>query len=489
MKTILRILFFALVALGVSVGLWMYLNGYLTRSKASNGVANISFAQKKIIAKGGELVHGDLTVAAGSGISGIDLAFTTEGTNLSFSYTDTVAHLPKGFELVLDELGMTQTVGANKNVKRIVLVSKNNGVQLPTSALIPLYFTVVNNGVLAAKTSLTTAFASSQVVGVSATGVSGTVFSLEGEGVFTVEIEDPRAASVTDLSCASTCGRNVILKWNDSANEDGYKIYKDGVQLTSVGKNTTAYPHNWCGNYSNHTYSVIAYNAKGSVSTSEPVISCACSVCPTQAPPTPTPIMPTNSADLIFRLNFPDVDMSVDKIPNVKVTVFDNDGKKVCPDDTDCAMIASFTRIYTANGATTYFSSPQLQYNLRENKAYSIVVKQSRTVQRRYKNVYLVWQQVLNCLVPNPTVNHGCGQLISADLEKRPMFAGDMEGLDSSLPGFNIINIDDREKVSQAAESQSTLQKLSVEGDINFDGGTDVKDIGIIEKNFNKKGD
>ena len=489
MKTIIRIVFFALVALGVSVGLWMYLNGYLTRSKASNGVANVAFTQKKIIAKGGEKIHGDLTVSAGTGISGIDIVFSTEGTNLSFSYADTAAHLPKGYELVLDELGMTQTVGTNKNVKRIILVSKNNGAQLPTSALIPLYFTVINNGTTAAQTVVKTVFNSSQVVGVSETGSSGTVFSLEGEGILTVEIEDPRAASVTDLSCSSMCGRNVTLKWTDSANEDGYKIFKDGVQLTSVGKNTTAYPYNWCGNYTNHTYAVIAYNAKGSVSTTAPTISCACSICPTQAPPTPTPIMPTNSADLIFRLNFPDIDMSVDRIPNVKVTVFDNDGKKVCPDETDCAMIVNFTRIYTANGPTTYFSSPQLQYNLTENKAYSIVVKQSRTVQRRYKNVYLVWQQVLNCLVPNPSVNHGCGQLISADLEKRPMFSGDMEGLDSSLAGFNIINIDDREKIVKAADSQTTLQNKSVEGDLNLDGGTDVKDVGIVEKNFNKKGD
>jgi len=64
-----------------------------------------------------------------------------------------------------------------------------------------------------------------------------------------------------------------------------------------------------------------------------------------------------------------------------------------------------------------------------------------------------------------------------------------MDGLDSTLPGFNIINIDDREKVGKIADSQATLQQKSAEGDMNLDGGTDVKDLGIIEKNFNKKGD
>ncbi len=494
MKVILRILVIAIVALGFSLGLWMYLNGYLTKSKASNGVATLSFVTPTVTAKGGDIVHGDLTITTVSGMSGIDISFTTEGTNLSFLYTNTSAHLPAGYELILDDLGMTDQNAntSQKGLKRMILVSKNAATQLPKSALIPLYFSVINNGQAAATSILKVTTSASQIVGVSESNTSGTVFSLEPNATplaFTVQVADPRAASVTGLNCSSTCGRNIVLHWTDSANEDGYKVYKDGTLLETIGRNTTAYPYNWCGNFLNHTYAVIAYNANGSVSTTQPNIGCACAVCPTQAPPTPTPIMPTNSADIIFRLNFPDVDMNVNTVPNVKVMVMDNDGKKVCADDTNCAQIVSFNRMFTANGATTYFSSPQLQYNLTENRAYSIVVKQNRTLQRRYKNVFLVYKALLNCLVPNPSVNHGCGQLISADLDARAMIAGDMDGLDSNLPGFNIINIDDREKVGKIADSQATLQQKSAEGDMNLDGGTDVKDLGIIEKNFNKKGD
>ncbi|MFZ2206909.1 MAG: hypothetical protein WA061_06235 [Microgenomates group bacterium] len=494
MKIILRIALIAFVALGASLGLWMYLNGYLTKSKASNGVATLSFAQPSVTAKGGDIVHGDLTITTLSGMSGIDISFTTEGTNLSFLYTNTSAHLPAGFELILDEIGMTDQNAntSQKGLKRMILVSKNSSAQLPKTALIPLYFSVVNNGQAAATTTLKVITSVSQIVGVSDSNTSGTVFSLEPNVsplAFTVQVEDPRAASVTNLTCSSSCGSNVKLRWTDSANEDGYKVYKDGALLETIGSNTTNYIHSWCNNYINHTYAIIAYNSKGSVSTTQPNIACACTVCPTQAPPTPTPIMPTNSADLIFRLNFPDVDMNVNTVSNVKVMVMDNDGKKVCNDDTNCAQIVSFNRMYTANGPTTYFSSPQLQFNLTENRAYSIVVKQNHTVQRTYKNVFLIWKTLLNCLVPNPSVNHGCGQLISADLESRPMLGGDMDGLDSTLPGFNIINIDDREKVGKIADSQATLQQKTAEGDMNLDGGTDVKDLGIVEKNFNRKGD
>lgn len=492
MKLLFKILVFALVALLASVLLWVYLNGYLIKTKASNWAVQLAFAEKNITVKGGALVHGDLTITSTSGISGIDLIFTTEGNNLAFSYADTMAHLPVGFESVLDELGMTTAVNGYKTIRRMVLVSKKPAAQLPQAAVIPLYFTVINSGVPGAKTSVSVDLTASQIVGVPDANVSGTVFALSADETplrFMAEIEDPRAAPVTNLECSSMCSQNVILKWTDSPNEDGYRIYKDGAELATLGKNTTAYPYKWCGNYGEHTYAVISYNDKGSVSTTDPVINCACARCPTQAPPTPTPLMPINSADIMFRVNFPDVDKTIDKIPHVKVTVFDNQGGKICPDDIDCAQIVTFTRMYTSQGPTSYFSSPQLQYNLTQNRAYSIVVKQSRTVQRTYKNVFLVWKTLLNCLVPNPTVNHGCGQLISSDLDSRPLFSGDMEGLDSSLPGFNIINMDDREKVGKIAEAQSTLQTKSTEGDMNFDGSTDVRDIGIIEKNFNKRGD
>jgi len=493
MHVILRLVILAIVALGFSMGLWAYLNGYLTKSKASNSIAHLSFTTKKIEAEGNQRISTILAVTASSGISGIDLSFSTTGSNLTFSYSDTAAHLPEGYELVLDEIGMTATAGVNKNLKRIVLVSRKSKLLLPKVAQIPLYFTAINDGKLGASTTLTVNTAASQIVGVSEEGVSGVSFSIEGDEaplIFIVNIADPRAASIADLTCTSSCGRNVILKWTDVKNEDGYKVYKDGVLLTTLGKNSAVFPYNWCTNYANHQYMVIAYNtAYGSVSETSPVVSCACNICPTQSPPTPTPIMPTNSADLIFRLSFPDVDLTVNEIPNVRVRIMTNDKKSICSDGIDCERMVTLKRMYTSDmNPTTYFSSPQLQYDLKENRAYAVVIKQGKTIQRTYNNVYLVWKKLLNCLVPS-TMNSGCGQLITADLTARPMLSGDIEGLDSKSTGYNSIDINDLTKIGQIAETQKTLQNKQTEGDVNLDGGTDIKDYSIAAKNLNKKGD
>lgn len=495
---IFKIIVIALVALGVSVGLWFYLNGYLTKSKASNGVAVFDFTQKNIEAKGGEIVHGDLTITAASGMSGIDIAFNTEGTNLSFSYKDTVSHIPAGYEMILDESHTTvqDTTAGIKKLKRIVLISKQPAVLLPKSALIPLYFSVINTGELSSKSKITVSFSSSQVVGVSDTNISGTVFSLE-KGTsplpldtniniinneplsFTVEIRDPRAASVMNLACdmvrntsKANCGRGIAVMWKDSPNEDGYKIYKNNQLVKTVGSNTTSYNDPWCANFNPNTYSVIAYNAKGSVSTTLPTVVCGCQICPTAAAPTPGIVQPTNSADLIFRVIFPNAAPTVGEIPNVKITIFDNDGKRVCDGDTDCASVVTFRREPNAQVPNT-FRSPQLQYSsLTKNQAYSVVVKQNHTVKQTYKNVYLMRLKVLQCL--EGTNDSGCGDLMEG-VKTNPLFSGDLDG-------SNTIDQIDSDKLSAG------IGVNSAEGDLNFDGLTDQADVDILGKNFGKKG-
>ena len=483
-QIILRIVGLALVALVASVGLWMYLNGYLLKSKASNGVAIVGFVQKSTVVKGSDKVHGDLTVTTTSGISGIDISFSTVGTNLTFSYADTIAHIPPGFEMVLDEsTGMvTSDGGGNKTLKRIVLISKNIAPSLPKSALIPLYFTVISTG-QAAKTTLSVNTTVSQIIGVSESNTSGTLFSLEGDGgvipSYTVEIADPRAASATRLECdiarnssTATCGRGTAIVWKDVANDEGYKIYKNNKLVQTVSKDSSSYYDNSCINFLANTYSVIAFNTNGSISTTLPTVSCACLICPTAPPPTPTPMMPTTSSDLIFRVVFPDALATVGKIPDVKITILDNAGKRVCPDDMNCEKVVSFTRVLGARTPNT-FASPQLQYStLTKNQAYSVIVKQSRTVRQTYKNVYLKWQKVLQC--NEGSQDSGCGDLIGETL-LRPLFSGDLDG-------SNTIDQKDADIVGVG------LSGKSVEGDLNFDNITDQKDVDILGKNFNKKG-
>ena len=486
MKQVLRIGSIAIVALGVSVGLWFYLNGYLMKSKASETMAKIAFTETRKTAKGGDIIQVGLTVTAESGMSGVDIVFENSGDNLNFLYPQSTSKMPEGFDdqVMNENMMTTKTAYGTKTLRRMMFVSQRAAAQLPRSIFIPLHFSVVNNGVTAAKSSLSINIRSSQVSG---PGIPGKLFSLQSDSSqshpsFTVEIDDPRAASATNLICDSICGTATVLKWTDSANEDGYIIYKDGQKLAAIGKNTRAYPHNWCGDFNKHTYAVIAYNKKGSVSTTEPTLGCACQRCPTPAPPTPTPLMPTNSSDLIFRLRFPDVDSTVAQLPNVKVTILGDGGEHVCLDDTDCAQTVTFTRM----GTSTYFASPQLQYNLKSTKPYAVVVKQAHTLRRTYKHVFLKWKQVLTCF--GNTSQSGCGQLIS-EIDTRPMLSGDMQELDTTLKGYNEIDTNDLTAVGALSDSQTTLNKKTEEGDMNFDGGTDVKDYGIVARNLGKKGD
>lgn len=485
MKQVLKVGFFALIALGVSVGLWFFLNGYLTKSKASETEATIAFSEIKKTAKGGEIINVGLTVTAGSGMSAVDLTFETTGENLNFLYPQTTGTLPVGFDdKVLNENMMTtQTTYGTKALRRIMFVSKKSEATLPRSIFIPLHFAIVNNGTVAAHSTISVKLATSQVSGPS---IPGNLFSLKGDRSpidFTVEIEDPRAASVTNFICEPICGSSMVFKWAASPNATGYKVLKDGQELKNLtGQGTNAYPYNWCGDFNTHNFAVIAYNEKGSVSTTAPTIPCGCQRCPTPAPPTPTPIRPTNSADLIFRVKFPDVDSTVVELPNIQVQILGDGGEHVCLDGADCVQIATFTRMGTSN----YFASPQMQFNLKENKPYSVVVKQAHTLRRTYKHVFLKWQQVLVCFGTGS--ESGCGQLIS-EIDARPLYSGDLQGLDPTLDGYNIININDLTSVGVISDTQLTLNKKTAEGDMNFDGGTDVKDYGIVARNLGKKGD
>jgi len=283
---------------------------------------------------------------------------------------------------------------------------------------------------------------------------------------------DPRAAVPTGLTCDSTPGQNIILKWNDSANEDGYRVYRDGGQtpVATLGKNTRTFVYNWCGDFAQHQFKVIAYNAVGSVSTSEPTISCSCRPVPTAPPPTPTPRKVVNSADIIFRLNFPDVSPQTAVLSNIKVEVYNGD-VLACP---SCSQTLTFMR------EGKYFVSPQLSFPLRQTMPYTFVIKQQKTLRRSYKFVFLQWEKLLNCTI---STSSGCGQLLT-EIDSRPLLSGDVDGgMDSTNSGFNVINEVDLNKVEAATQTRSD------EGDVNFDGITDVKDVGIIGKNFNKKGD
>lgn len=494
MKHVIKFGLFALVVMGMSVFLWQYLNGYLSRSKATAETVGLSFIPIPTPPsgfQGGSTITATLTVSSQNVLSGVDISFI-QGTNLNFLYNETVAAMPSVFDVsVLDSNHMsTPRPDGTRSLLRLVYVSKRKTANLPggsgTTINIPLKFQVVA-GATDVQATIAVDTTKSTVVGATPLtfGTSTTPPS------FSIPVSsDPRAASATNLVCEPICNVSARLKWTSSVNGDGYKIYKNGLLVdTLLGKNITVYDRP-CTDHNSYTYTVVAYNGSGSVSTTVPVVDCACPVCPQSvlSVPTPTPIPPTNSADLMFKLKFPDAAPTVTQIPNVKITVFDVSGKHICKNDTNCVQIVTFTRI----GSSNYFASPQIQFDKSQldstiNRPYSIVVKQEHTLQRTYNYVFLKWQKIVSCYGSNS--QSGCGQLIS-EIDKRPMYSGDLERFNTTADGYNIINFDDLVAVGNFVDEQklSPGSKLT-DGDMNFDGSTDDKDNIVMVRNLKKKGD
>ena len=71
----------------------------------------------------------------------------------------------------------------------------------------------------------------------------------------------------SNLKAATTCASptyNVKLTWNDNSNnENGFRIYRDGALVGMVGADITQFTDNNPTNSNGHTYTVRAYNAAG----------------------------------------------------------------------------------------------------------------------------------------------------------------------------------------------------------------------------------
>ncbi|MBN1827151.1 MAG: T9SS type A sorting domain-containing protein [Candidatus Eisenbacteria bacterium] len=69
----------------------------------------------------------------------------------------------------------------------------------------------------------------------------------------------PENPNATDNNC-----KHIRVSWNDTANEDGYRIYRDGagIPIIVLGPNTTSYEDNAVES-GTHTYRIEAYNSCG----------------------------------------------------------------------------------------------------------------------------------------------------------------------------------------------------------------------------------
>ncbi len=472
MKHLAKIIVIALVALGVSLGLWMYLNGSLIKSKADVKTANLRFAPiTNKVNDGAEVGTSIIITSSGNPFfSGVDLSFTTTGEGLDFvRYT-----LPAGFTEQILDASKISTATAPKQLLRLVFVATKPASALPTSITIPLFFkATAPNGDRNATPRISVNVSASQIVG---PGGTFTIMPDPAASNFTLSFNPPPSDAATAPECDVArnmsnndlgCGRAVSFTWTDASNEDGYKIYRKGSLIATIAKNSISYTDRIC-NFAGNTYTIEAYNLGGSKKTD---VTCKCLICPTLPPPTPSPIPPPSSADLLFHAVFPDADASVNQITDVKITLLDSNGNTICNDGVDCAKIVTFQRDTTAKMPNT-FNSPRLGYDLEKNRAYTVMVKQNHTVRQMYKRVYLTWKDILQC--KEGTQDSRCGDLISA-VEERTLFSGD---LDNS----NTVDEADLEIVNRA------LGFSGAEGDLNFDGKTNQKDLTIVSKNFEKNG-
>jgi hypothetical protein len=69
---------------------------------------------------------------------------------------------------------------------------------------------------------------------------------------------------VSNKTCDSTI-YVVHLSWNDVQGEDGYRVYRDGTQIATLGAGTGSFDDT-SPDYNAHSYYVEAYNAFGSAS-------------------------------------------------------------------------------------------------------------------------------------------------------------------------------------------------------------------------------
>jgi len=76
----------------------------------------------------------------------------------------------------------------------------------------------------------------------------------------------PSNLQITSSSCTGS-GLDVTLTWNDnSTNENGFRVYRDGVLIQTLSANITTYSDTAPNKNSPYTYAVRAYNAVGNSS-------------------------------------------------------------------------------------------------------------------------------------------------------------------------------------------------------------------------------
>ncbi len=110
---------------------------------------------------------------------------------------------------------------------------------------------------------------------------------------FTVQQGTPNAPS--GLSASAVSQSQINLTWSDnSSNETGFRLYREGVLVATMGAGTTTYQDAGLDCDHGYNYYVVAYNDAGESGHSN-TASATTQACPPSTPPAPNPVSPAQN--------------------------------------------------------------------------------------------------------------------------------------------------------------------------------------------------
>jgi len=204
-------------------------------------------------------------------------------------------------------------------------------------------------------------------------------------------------------------------------------------------------------------------------------------VTPTPLVPTTTPAVSPQPAKLKFMVKLPEVGADVATISLQGVKVVLSDGKLDTPFKVDLVKQGDF-----------FVNSQELSVNLFQPASHTLYIKTSTSLRRAFKNIRLTPGTTLDCSAATcpagdtactQQINQSCGDL--ASFADKPLILGDADGFNTSSDSYNIVDIADYQKYV----AERTGAATSKTADFNLDGVVDTIDLGIIARNFNKKGE
>lgn len=192
---------------------------------------------------------------------------------------------------------------------------------------------------------------------------------------------------------------------------------------------------------------------------------------------TPIPSGTPNASGLLFKVRMPDVAQSVGTVKDVRVLITDKPG-------TFYDFKIDLQRVQ----GTDFFIANPIELDIPDG-SYMVSIKHAKTLSRTF-TVRLSKGKTLDC--SRKDADTSCESLGRPELA--PLFSGDSDGLVDTKTNngvransYNVIDSADLQRVVSGYGASSLPPEPN--GDLNLDGKIDVLDLGILGKNFGKKGD